>query len=87
MPTYAGVDSDVKKNLLSLINAFDGHPPDWNLRMGIHGTLTNPRLLDLLGVKYDWDGHDLVVRPNALASCRCSSTSKFVLTKKTCWPV
>jgi hypothetical protein len=66
-PTYAGVDSDVKKNLLSLIKAFDGHSPDWNLRMGIYGTLTNPRLLDILGVKYDWDGRDLVIRPNALA--------------------
>ncbi|HEY2250656.1 MAG TPA: DMT family transporter, partial [Planctomycetaceae bacterium] len=65
--TYAGLDSDVKKNLLTLINAFGGHPPDWNPRGGIHGTLTNPRLLDILGVKYDWDGQDLIVRPDALA--------------------
>ena len=65
--TYTGVDSDVKKSILELIRAFDGHPPEWLHRGGILGKLTNPRLLDILGAKYDWDGHDLVVRPNALA--------------------
>jgi hypothetical protein len=65
--TYAGVDSDVKKNLIQLLEAFDGHPERWRCRQGVSGTLTNPRLLDILGVKYDWEGHNLVVRPNALA--------------------
>jgi hypothetical protein len=65
--SYTGVDSDVKKGIVELIKAFDGHPPGWLHRGGILGKLTNPRLLDILGAKYDWDGYDLVVRPNALA--------------------
>jgi hypothetical protein len=67
VPTYAGVDSDVKKNIAELVVAFDGQFSESMHRGGIFGTLTNPRLLDILGARYDWDGHDLVIRPNALA--------------------
>lgn len=66
VPTYAGVDSDVKKNLTQFFGAFDGNPPGWNPRCGIFGTLTSPRAMDLSGVKYDWDGK-LVVRPDAIS--------------------
>ena len=67
LPTYGGVDSYLNKHFTDFIFAFE--PKTTAIRrMGIVARLKNPRLLDLLGVKYDAqkDG-SIISRPDALA--------------------
>lgn len=65
IPTYGGNDSDLSKDFTDFVSAFE--PGNSSVfRIGIIPRLTNSRLLDILGVKYDCT-HGLEVRPNALA--------------------
>ena len=67
LPTYGGVDSDVKSGIIELIKAFEQTTP-WVSRAGITPKSTNQKLLDILGVKYEFIGpKEVEVRPNALA--------------------
>jgi len=67
LPTYGGVDSDLDKHFIDFIFAFEPNTTAIR-RMGIVARLKNPRLLDLLGIKYDVqeDGR-IITRPDALA--------------------
>lgn len=68
LPTYAGVDSDVKSNLVKLIETFEARDPRWYHRGGILPQLHHPRLLDLFGVRYEFHrSGETRVRPDALA--------------------
>lgn len=69
IPTYGGVDSIVNHQLYTFVQSFsDPQTDSWLFRMGMKAIATNPRMLDLFGVKYDFDTKgNLIVRPNALA--------------------
>ena len=78
LPTYAGIDSDVPLDLATFMINFQPADVSWYIRGGINATVTNPRLLDLLGVAYDMvDGH-AVHRPNALARFSAFSSYRVI---------
>jgi len=84
VPTYAGVDSDVKKKYRRVSELPLTASPSKSLhRGGLFGTLTIRNCFDILGAKYDWDGHDLVTRPKRpVPTVLVSSTSKSVADRK-----
>jgi hypothetical protein len=66
--TYGGVDSVVNADLIDFMSTFAKPDDAWYGRGGITEVLTNPRALDLLGVRYDaQDNGTVAVRPDALA--------------------
>ena len=66
--TYGGLDSVVSKNLYDFITAFEKPNDAWYMYAGIMDVLTNTRMLDLFGVRYDARADDTVmIRPDALA--------------------
>jgi hypothetical protein len=67
LPTYGVLDSDLNKHFADFIFAFEPNTTAIR-RMGIVARLKNPRLLDLLGVKYDaQEDGSIISRPDALA--------------------
>jgi hypothetical protein len=68
VPSYSGSDSDVKRRLWDLLEFYDP-TIQWGSRAGVIGLLTEPKLLDVLGARYDYDAstHQMLVRPTALA--------------------
>ena len=67
LPTYGGVDSDLNKNFTDFIFNFEPNTTAIS-RAGIVAKLTNPRLLDLMGVKYDaQEDGSIISRPDTLA--------------------
>jgi hypothetical protein len=68
IPSYSGVDSDWSAEYEQFLAAFVPLNASWYNRGGLSPLLTDPRLLDLLGVRYDLGASNGVVeRPNALA--------------------
>lgn len=68
IPSYSGIDSDVKQGLYELIQPFEPDTSKWFARPGVRSLVAHPRILDLMGVKYEAepDG-SYIIRPNALA--------------------
>lgn len=66
--TYGGVDSVVNSDLKNFLISFQNPDATWLARMGVMPLATNSRLLDLLGVRYNfmYKGN-AIVRPKALA--------------------
>lgn len=65
--SYGGAQSDLRRDLYDLITAFEPPSGRWLAKHAILAKIDNPRLLDLLGVKYDVRGSGITVRPNAIA--------------------
>ena len=66
--TYGGVNSVVNADLIDFMSTFAKPDDAWYGRGGITEVLTDPRALDLLGVRYDaQDNGTVAVRPDALA--------------------
>jgi hypothetical protein len=74
--TYGGTDSTVDAELEHLLTAFVSDPKVIT-PYGVQYAITEPRILDLLGVRYDFKGNK--IRPNALA--RFSIFSDFEVAK------
>ncbi len=78
LPTYSGIDSDVPLDFTTFLMNFQPPEGSWIGRGGVNATITNTRLLDLLGVAYDMvDGH-AVQRPNALARFSAFSSYRVI---------
>lgn len=66
-PTYAGVDSDLPRDLVEFLKVFRDLDSSWFNRAGFISAIEDERFLDLLGVAYDVDtSMEIVSRPNAI---------------------
>ena len=72
VPSYGGTDSTVNPELERLLTAFVSDPK-LVTPYGVQSAITEPRILDLLGVRYDFKSES--IRPNALP--RISVFSSF----------
>jgi hypothetical protein len=78
LPTYGGVDSDLPIDFIVFLTNFQPADVSWSIRGGINATLTDPRLLDLLGVAYDMVNGHAVHRLNALARFSAFSSYRVI---------
>ena len=74
-PTYAGVDSLIPNDYNQFLTYFHAADQSWWHRAGLTSSLTNNKLLNLLGVKYDINNGLENSRKNALA--RISAFSNY----------
>lgn len=75
-PTYAGVDSDQSQDFVDFLANFQNLDPSWFHRAGFTSVLENERLLNLLGVGYNF-GADGKVSSRPDATPRIAAFSGF----------
>ena len=63
LPTYGGINGTFSRLDMEFLNEVGGARPDF----GQPSNITNPRFLDLSGVRYDFSQEDMIERPGALS--------------------